>query len=82
MEEPALVARIVALIGELIATHRRSRRHRCNTARPSRCPNCAKDSRCPSSARTAIKPACAGSLTRRVSVLGTEATVKREYTHA
>jgi len=30
----------------------------------------------------AIKPACAASLTRRVSVLGTEATVKREYTHA
>ena len=28
----------------------------------------------------AIKPACAGSLTRRVSVLGTEATVAREYT--
>ena len=30
----------------------------------------------------AIKPACAGSLTRRVSVLGTEATVAREYTRA
>jgi glutamate racemase len=28
----------------------------------------------------AIKPACAASVTRRVSVLGTEATVKREYT--
>lgn len=28
----------------------------------------------------AIKPACAGSLTRRVSVLGTDGTVKREYT--
>ena len=30
----------------------------------------------------AIKPACAGSVTKRVSVLGTEATVKREYTRA
>ena len=28
----------------------------------------------------AIKPACAGSVTRRVSVLGTKATVNREYT--
>lgn len=30
----------------------------------------------------AIKPACAGSKTKLVSVLGTEATVKREYTKA
>jgi glutamate racemase len=30
----------------------------------------------------AIKPACALSRTRLVSVLGTEATVRREYTHA
>ncbi len=30
----------------------------------------------------AIKPACAGSVTQRVSVLGTEATVQREYTRA
>src|SRR5262249_51548642 len=30
----------------------------------------------------AIKPACAASKTKRVSVLGTEATVKREYTKA
>jgi len=30
----------------------------------------------------AIKPACAASQTRRVAVLGTEATVKREYTRA
>src|SRR5262249_52464629 len=30
----------------------------------------------------AIKPACAASLTKRVSVLGTEATVQREYTRA
>jgi glutamate racemase len=30
----------------------------------------------------AIKPACAASLSKRVTVLGTEATVKREYTHA
>ena len=30
----------------------------------------------------AIKPACAASQSKRVSVLGTEATVAREYTHA
>jgi glutamate racemase len=30
----------------------------------------------------AIKPACAGSRTKRVAVLGTEATVGREYTRA
>jgi glutamate racemase len=30
----------------------------------------------------AIKPACAQSVTRRVTVLGTEATVSREYTRA
>ena len=30
----------------------------------------------------AIKPACAGSKTKRVTVLGTQATVKREYTRA
>ena len=30
----------------------------------------------------AIKPACAGSKSKRVSVLGTQATVKREYTRA
>jgi glutamate racemase len=30
----------------------------------------------------AIKPACAASVTKRVAVLGTEATVKREYTRA
>jgi glutamate racemase len=30
----------------------------------------------------AIKPACAKSKTKRVSVLGTRGTVKREYTHA
>ena len=30
----------------------------------------------------AIKPACAGSISKRVTVLGTEATVRREYTRA
>ena len=30
----------------------------------------------------AIKPACAASKTKRVSVLGTKGTVKREYTQA
>jgi glutamate racemase len=30
----------------------------------------------------AVKPACAHSTTKRIAVLGTEATVRREYTHA
>ena len=30
----------------------------------------------------AVKPACAQSQSKRIAVLGTEATVRREYTHA
>jgi glutamate racemase len=84
MEEPALVARIVALIGELIATHRPDLVViACNTASTIALPELRKRFSLPFVGTVpAIKPACAGSLTRRVSVLGTEATVKREYTHA
>jgi glutamate racemase len=83
MQEPALVARVVALIGELIATHRPDLVViACNTASTIALPDLRKNFALTFVGTVpAIKPACAGSRTRRVSVLGTEATVKREYTH-
>jgi glutamate racemase len=84
MEEPALVSRVVALMGELIATHRPDLVViACNTASTIALPDLRrKFSLSFVGTVPAIKPACAGSRSRRVSVLGTEATVKREYTHA
>jgi glutamate racemase len=84
MEEPALVARVITLMGELIATHRPDLIViACNTASTIALPDLRKNFSLPFVGTVpAIKPACAGSVTRRVSVLGTEATVKREYTHA
>jgi glutamate racemase len=80
--EAALVARVVPLIGELIA---RVRPHlvviACNTASTIVLPHLRARYAVPFVGTVpAIKPACAGSKTKRVSVLGTEATVKREYT--
>ena len=82
--EPALVARVVALIGELIATHRPDLIViACNTASTIVLPDLRKKFSLPFVGTVpAIKPACANSITRRVSVLGTEATVAREYTRA
>jgi glutamate racemase len=82
--EQELVGRIVTLMGELIAAHRPDLIViACNTASTIALPALRKSY----SVRfvgtvPAIKPACAGSVTRRVSVLGTEATVAREYTRA
>jgi glutamate racemase len=82
--EHALVARVVALMGELIEAH-----HPdlivipCNTASTIVLPDLRKTYAVPFVGTVpAIKPACAASITRRVSVLGTEATVAREYTRA
>jgi glutamate racemase len=82
--EDALVARVVALIGELIGTHRPDLIViACNTASTIVLPELRKKFALPFVGTVpAIKPACAGSVTRRVSVLGTEATVAREYTRA
>jgi glutamate racemase len=82
--EDALVARVVALMGELITTHRPDLIViACNTASTIVLPELRKRYALPFVGTVpAIKPACAGSLTRRVSVLGTEATVAREYTRA
>jgi glutamate racemase len=84
MDEQKLVGRLVTLIGELIATH-----HpdlivvACNTASTIALPALRKNFTVPFVGTVpAIKPACAGSITKRVSVLGTEATVAREYTRA
>ncbi len=84
IEEGELVARVVGLVGELIATHRPDLAViACNTASTIVLSDLRKKFSLPFvGTEPAIKPACAGSITRRVSVLGTEATVAREYTRA
>jgi glutamate racemase len=80
--EAALVARVVPLIGELIArTAADLVVIACNTASTIVLPQLRARYTVPFVGTVpAIKPACAASTTRRVSVLGTEATVTREYT--
>jgi glutamate racemase len=82
--EVELVERVVALMGELIATHRPDLVViACNTASTLVLPALRARYTLPFVGTVpAIKPACAGSRTRRVSVLGTQATVAREYTRA
>jgi len=84
LKESALVERVVALMGELIETHRPDLVViACNTASTIVLPDLRKKFALPFVGTVpAIKPACAASVTKRVSVLGTEATVKREYTRA
>jgi len=79
-----LVARVTALMGELIAAHKPDLVVvACNTASTLVLPVLRKQFAVPFVGTVpAIKPACAASVTRRVSVLGTEATVAREYTRA
>jgi glutamate racemase len=82
--ETALVGRVVALMDKLIASHRLDLVViACNTASTLVLPAMRRKFPLPFVGTVpAIKPACAQSLTRRVSVLGTEATVAREYTRA
>src|SRR6202167_3770291 len=84
LAEPALISRVVALMDELIAAHRPDLVViACNTASTIVLAALRKKFTVPFVGTVpAIKPACAGSVTKRVSVLGTEATVKREYTRA
>jgi len=84
LAEPALVERVVGLMGELITAHRPNLIViACNTASTIVLPQLRKQFSLPFVGTVpAIKPACATSLTKRVSVLGTDATVKREYTRA
>jgi glutamate racemase len=84
ISEPALTQRVVELISGLIERH-----HpglvviACNTASTIVLPHLRQRFSLPFVGTVpAIKPACAGSITKRISVLGTEATVQREYTRA
>jgi len=82
--EDQIIARVVPLVGELIVSH-----HpdivviACNTASTLVMSHLRERYQVPFVGTVpAIKPACAGSKTKRVSVLGTKGTVKREYTKA
>ena len=79
-----IIARVVALAGELIAAHRPDLVViACNTASTLVMPHLRAQYTVPFVGTVpAIKPACAQSVTKRVSVLGTKGTVKREYTSA
>jgi glutamate racemase len=83
-DEAALVARIVPLFGALIAEHAPDLAViACNTASTLVLPHLRAQFATPFVGTVpAIKPACGASKSKLVSVLGTEATVKREYTHA
>ena len=80
--EDELVAHVVALIGRLIETHRPDLAIiACNTASTLVLPHLRARYTIPFIGTVpAIKPACAASVSKRVSVLGTQATVAREYT--
>ncbi len=82
--EPALVARVVDVVGGWIAAHRPDLIViACNTASTLVLPKLRQQFQVPFVGTVpAIKPACASSKTKLVSVLGTEATVSREYTRA
>jgi glutamate racemase len=82
--EEEIIDRVVPLIGELIAGH-----HpdliviACNTASTLVMPHLRDRYSVPFVGTVpAIKPACAASKTKRVSVLGTSGTVQREYTRS
>jgi glutamate racemase len=82
--EADLVARVVPLMGDLIAAYRPDLVViACNTASIQVLPHLRARYDVPFVGTVpAIKPACAASTTRLVSVLGTQATVAREYTRA
>ncbi len=84
LDESALVARVVGLFDELIAAHCPDLAViACNTASTIALPALRQKFALPFVGTVpAIKPACAASVTRRVTVFGTEATVAREYTRA
>src|SRR5713226_156186 len=82
--EAKLVARVVPLMQELIATHAPDLVViACNTASTLVLPHLRARLAVPFVGTVpAVKPACMASQSRLVSVLGTEATVQREYTRA
>lgn len=80
--EEQIIARVVPLVGELIARHAPALVViACNTASTLVMSHLRSAYSVPFVGTVpAIKPACASSRTKRVSVLGTKGTVKREYT--
>ena len=82
--EDQIIARVVPLIGELIAAHAPDLVViACNTASTLVMSHLRERYEVPFVGTVpAIKPACAKSKTRSVSVLGTRGTVRREYTKA
>jgi glutamate racemase len=80
--EDAIIARVVPLIGELVAARSPDLVViACNTASTLVMSHLRERYQVPFVGTVpAIKPACAKSRTKRVSVLGTRGTVKREYT--
>src|SRR3979411_1723836 len=79
--EAELIARVVPLMGDLIAAHAPDLVViACNTASTLVMSHLRAAYRVPFVGTVpAIKPACASSRSKRVSVLGTKGTVKREY---
>jgi glutamate racemase len=82
--ETALIARIIDVVGEAIAEHKPDLVVvACNTASTLALADLRARFSVPFVGTVpAIKPACAQSTTKRISVLGTQATVSREYTRA
>ncbi len=82
--EADLVERVVVVMTDLVASHRPDLVViACNTASTVALPQLRARFDVPFVGTVpAIKPACAASRSRLVSVLGTEATVQREYTQA
>jgi glutamate racemase len=82
--EDEIVDRVVPLMGDMIAAHAPDLVViACNTMSVSVMAHLRAAYSVPFVGTVpAIKPACAASKTKRVSVLGTKATVKREYTQA
>ena len=83
-EEPALVKRVLEVMEKLVAAQRPDLVViACNTASTLVLAPLRAAFKVPFVGTVpAIKPACAASKSRQVSVLGTEATVRREYTRA
>ncbi|HEY1474241.1 MAG TPA: glutamate racemase [Pseudolabrys sp.] len=84
MPEAALITRIVHVIGKAIADHKPDLVVvACNTASTLALGELRARYSVPFVGTVpAIKPACAQSKTKRIAVLGTQATVSREYTRA
>ena len=82
--EDQIIARVVPMIGELITAHAPDLIViACNTISTLVMSHLRAEYKVPFVGTVpAIKPACASSKTKRVSVLGTKGTVKREYTKA